>query len=208
MGYVYLAESYISPGLLKIGRVKNDPQKHIAQLETDDSRNLRLIHAFAVSNPREIERQLHGQFAAAHTQGEWYQVSVAEAKRAMYTIEQHVASNDAQSELDRFILEAGGAEFGLGANILMLLSLFTSLGSGVVVAALLCYIWWLIIDDSHGVLVLFFLGMMIGFPAGLSLAEMIGNKIKRTMFASEIAEKSQRIKQEYEETFSVKVFIS
>ncbi len=208
MGYVYLAEMHESPGLLKIGHAESDPQTHFGQARTGDPQDLRLVHAIAVPNPKEIERQLHSQFVAAHRQGDWFQVSVSEARRAMYAMAGYAASIDAQRELDCFVREAGGAGFELRAYILVMFSLLAGLGVSVAVAALFGYIWWFITDDLAGELFLLLTGMIIGFPAGLSLAGTIGEKIKRTIYASEIAVKSRQIKQEYEENFGIKVFLS
>jgi uncharacterized membrane protein YfcA len=87
-------------------------------------------------------------------------------------------------------------------------SLLSGVSVSVGVAALFGYIWWFVTDDTAGELFLLLTGMIIGFPAGLSLAGMIDEKIKRTIFAREIEEKSRRIKQDYEETFGIKVFLS
>lgn len=196
VGYVYLAEMPGSPGLLNIGRTTTDPQNHIAQMLTEDPQGLKLVHAFAVPNPKEVEHQLHRQFSATRTKDEWFQVSVTEAKRAIYALEERVASKDAQRELDRFILELGGATLGLRAYILIMLSLFLGIGAGVAVAAFLSYVWSLFIDDAIGRSILLLSGMMIGFPAGLSLVGTIGAAFKRTIFAREKANKTRRIKQE------------
>ena len=208
MGYVYLVESNGSPGLLKIRHANNDSQPHVDQARTSEPKDLQLVHAIAVPNPKEIEHQLRDQFAAAHRKGDWFQVSVPEARRAVYAMARDAASNDAQRELDYFVRESGGAEVQLRSYILLMFSLLSGVSVSVGVAALFGYIWWFVTDDTAGELFLLLTGMIIGFPAGLSLAGMIDEKIKRTLFAREIEEKSRRIKQDYEETFGIKVFLS
>ena len=126
----------------------------------------------------------------------------------MYAMAGYAASIDAQRELDCSVREVGGAGLKLRAYILVMFSLLAGLGVSVAVAALFGYIWWFITDDSAGELLLILTGIIIGFPAGLSLAGTMGEKIKRTIFASEISEQSRQIKQEYEENFGIKVFLS
>ena len=105
----------------------------------------------------------------------------------MYAMAGYAASIDAQRELDCFVRDVGGAGLKLRAYILVMFSLLAGLGVSVAVAALFGYIWWFNTDDSVGELLLILTGIIIGFPAGLSLAGTMGEKIKRTIFASEIA---------------------
>ena len=182
MGYVYLAVSRGSPGLLKIGHTKGDPQKRIAQLQTGSPHRIRLVHAIAVPNPLAVERRLHRHFAAVRKQGEWFQVTASEARRAMYTIAEDAASIDAQIEFDRFLNDIDGFGFGI---VIYLFMMFLAPAVGAVLAG--------------------GLGAIIGFIAGLILVGTFADKIKRAVFATRIAEKVRKIEQEYKEKYGVEV---
>ena len=205
MGYVYLAASRGSPGLLKIGHTKGDPQKRIAQLQTGSPHRIRLVHAIAVPDPLAVERRLHRHFAAVRKQGEWFQVTASEARRAMYAIAEDAASIDAQKEFDRFRNDIGGFGFGLVMYLLAMLLLVAGLVAGFALAAALGDFGRL---DKEGKEILLGLGTIIGILAGFFLIGTILDKIRRAVFATQITEKARKIEQEYKEKYGVEVTLA
>lgn len=163
---------------------------------------------FNLHNPKKITRLLQRQFVSANKQGGWYQVSVPVARRALYALAEGAAPLDAQRELDRFILEVGGSNFGSRAYLLIIFSLLTCVSVAVCAGVLFGYVWWLVTGELAGDMFLFLSGMIFGAPAGISLAEKIGGKLKRHIFSEEIAEKIEQISRDYEKNFDIKVSLS
>ena len=78
-GYCYAASNASMPGLVKIGFTKNTPKKRIKQLSgTNVPEPFVLVAALACDNPRQIEKDLHTHFAAAHYKKEFFKVDPQE----------------------------------------------------------------------------------------------------------------------------------
>jgi len=63
MGYVYVMENEMFPGLLKIGRTSNTPEERAKNFDTGLPKPWTVVCAVQLRNPKLLERTLHNLFA-------------------------------------------------------------------------------------------------------------------------------------------------
>lgn len=187
MGYVYLASSVGAPGLLKIGHTTADPLKRIAQLQTGNPLGVQLVHAIATRDPKAVERRLHQRFATARRRGEWFEITVREARQALYEVAGEAAQIDAQTDLKYFIHSIGGE----WVDLLVWFSWMLSLLIGTYLS-----------NYGGGI------GAVVGGVLMLAstIFVIVGrDKLKRKLFGAQIEQKTREIEREYEENYGVRV---
>lgn len=193
MGYVYLAASLGSPGLIKIGYTKGDPKKRVAQLQTGNPQGVRLVHAIAVSDPKSVERVLHRHFATKRKRGEWFQVSVSEARKAIYAIAHRSAQIDAQRELDEFVMRISGFAFQIVMYFVVMILLILGISAGSLFGSILGSEFFQTI------------GVIGGIFGAILLVGVISKRVRRIFYGAQISEKAREIERKYEELYSVDV---
>jgi hypothetical protein len=71
VGYVYAIECP-ERALIKVGMTNGQPAHRLAQLQTGQPDQLRLLYAWAVLDAARAERSMHQLLAAQHHRGEWF----------------------------------------------------------------------------------------------------------------------------------------
>lgn len=189
MGYVYLAASTGARGLLKIGHTNANPRKRIAQLQTGNPLDVYLVYAISTPDPIAVERHLHKRFNAARIRGEWFKITVREAKQTLYEIAKDVAQIDAQKDLEYFINSIGGD----WVDLLMWFSWMSCLALGTY-----------LINVGNEKVVINAVGIIL-MLASTILMVTAREKLKRKIFRAQIVQKAREIESEYMENYGVRV---
>jgi len=85
-GFVYLITNPAWPGLVKIGKACN-PASRVAALNTADPfRRFTVEYRHFFDDARRVEAELHDRCAALRVEGEWFRMTVPEAKAELYRI--------------------------------------------------------------------------------------------------------------------------
>lgn len=84
MGFVYFIFCEDQPGLVKIGKA-NDVEQRLKCLQTARSSALRVLYRIASTMPYTLEHRIHAFLRNRWVRGEWFSLSVQEAKEVYLT---------------------------------------------------------------------------------------------------------------------------
>jgi glucan biosynthesis protein len=106
-GYLYIMEIDGSPGVLKIGMTKRDPDIRAKELANYEA--LRVAYAVGVPNASIAEKILHDTFQAFRDRKEYYRVDLELVKGIAHSMAEtlwEAHKNVAQSRLDNLRVRA------------------------------------------------------------------------------------------------------
>jgi len=76
MKHIYLIQS-LEDGYYKIG-VSKHPKKRVAQLQTGNSSELKLIESYQSEYAHKVERALQRRYSHMKKEGEWFDISISQ----------------------------------------------------------------------------------------------------------------------------------
>ena len=78
---IYLIESLGENNVYKIGYTKNNPEKRLLQLQSNNSNELRIVSTFKTEYGQLLERTLHRIFSGGSIRHEWFRLSTEDVSR-------------------------------------------------------------------------------------------------------------------------------
>ena len=110
-GYVYAIGL---DGEVKLGVSATDASRRLKVMQTGNCRNLQLIAQAYVANYKLLEKALHREHKDKWIRGEWYSLSLAEAREIISGVGEDLVARETnrmmmeQESIKRFLINRGG----------------------------------------------------------------------------------------------------